>query len=100
MSERDDRDPFRSTPGAPGEDGRTPEWPLDPGAYHGHEPELAADSLPEPLSEADQRVAAHSTQATGVGRPDVRGEPEREPAGHAAGQAGSDDAVREAGQDR
>ena len=100
MSERNDHDPFRSTPGAPGEDGQKPDWPQDAGAYIGHEPELAADRLPEPLGEDDERVAARSTQGTGAGRPDVRGEPGREPSGHAEGDAATDSTLREAGQNR
>ena len=100
MRDRDDHDPFRSTPGAPGADGRKPDWPLDAGAYIGHEPELATDDLPEPVGDDDERVAAHSTQGTGVGRPDVRGQPEHEPSGHAEGAPATDDAIREAGQNR
>jgi hypothetical protein len=100
MTERDDHDPFRSTPGAPGEDGKRPDWPQDAGAYIGHEPERAADHLPEPLGDDDQRVAAHSTQGTGVGRPDERGQPERDPGGHAEGAPADDDSLREAGQNR
>ena len=100
MTERDDHDPFRSTPGAPGKDGQKPDWPQDAGAYIGHEPELAADHLPEPLSDDDERVAAHSTQGTGAGRPDVRGEPGREPSGHAQRDAATDSTLREAGQNR
>lgn len=97
---RDDHDPFRSTPGAPGEDGTKPDWPADAGAFIGHEPELAADHLPEPLSDADERVAAHSTQSTGVGRPDERGQERDQPGGHAQGDTASDDDRREAGQNR
>jgi hypothetical protein len=100
MSERNDHDPFRSTPGAPGEDGDKPHWPKDAGAYIGHEPERAADELPEKPRDDDERIAAHSTQGTGAGRPDVRGQPGRDPSGHAEGPAASDDTVREAGQDR
>ena len=100
MTERDDHDPFRSTPGTPGEDGEKPDWPQDAGAYIGHEPERAADHLPEPLGDDDQRIAAHSTQGTGAGRPDERGQPDEEPSGHAEGAAASDDALREAGQNR
>ena len=100
MTERNDHDPFRSTPGAPGEDGEKPDWPQDAGAYIGHEPERAADHLPEPLRDDDQRVAAHSTQGTGAGRPDERGQPGREPGGHAEGAQADDDSLREAGQNR
>jgi hypothetical protein len=96
----EERAAFPSTPGEPGADGTRPHWEADPGAYIGHEPELAADRLPEPLGPDDERVAAHSTQGTGVGRPDERGQPGDQPSGHALGDRVSDDDVREAGQDR
>lgn len=70
----------------------------DPGAYLGHEPERATESLPEPLSRDDVRVAAHSTRPTGVGRPDERGQPIPEPGGHRDGPPADDDAIREAGE--
>jgi hypothetical protein len=96
----EERAAFPTTPGEPGADGVKPDWPLDAGAYIGHEPELAADRLPEGLTAADERVAAHSTQSTGVGRPDERGQPAAAPGGHAEGDTVSDDDVREAGQNR
>lgn len=96
----EERPGFPSTPGEPGADGVKPDWPQDAGAYIGHEPEMAADRLPEPLGRADERVAANSTQGTGVGRPDERGQPVAEPSGHREGDNASDDDVREAGQDR
>ena len=64
----------------------------DPGAYIGHEPELAADRLPDGVQPRDERVAAHSTQS-GPARPTA-------PSGHREGQAATDDVQREAGQDR
>jgi hypothetical protein len=48
----------------------TDEEPLDPGAYIGKEPELAADRLPEGVRPGDERVAAHDSA------PGVPGEPE------------------------
>jgi len=56
----------------------------DPGAYIGHEPELASEKIPGGVHPDDQRVAAHSTQLGPVGEP--------EPSG--------DDQIKEAGQDR
>lgn len=96
----EERPGFPSTPGEPGADGTKPDWPMDAGAYIGHEPELAADHLPEPLGRDDERVAAHSTQSTGVGRPDERGQPSDPPSGHREGDDASDSQLREAGQNR
>lgn len=63
----------------------------DPGAYIGHEPELAADRIPGGVRNDDERVAAHATQAGVPSTP--------EPSGHREVDAG-DDERREAGQDR
>ena len=63
----------------------------DPGAYIGHEPELAADRLPDP-DRQDERVAANSTQ--------VGPRRETQPTGHRDGPPATDDTKREAGQDR
>ena len=68
------------------------ERPRDPGAYIGHEPELAADRIPGGVKPEDERVAAHSTQ---VGPPSAD-----EPSGHREGAPADSDQVREAGQDR
>jgi hypothetical protein len=65
--------------------------PLDPGAYIGHEPELAAERIPGGVRPDDERVAAHSTQSGPKSAP--------EPSGHREIDAG-DDERREAGQDR
>jgi hypothetical protein len=69
----------------------------DPGAYIGHEPERATETIPGGVGPADERVAAGETQVgpttrtadTGWGGP---------PAGQAEGPPASDDAIREAGQ--
>jgi hypothetical protein len=74
--------------------------PLDPGAYIGHEPELAAETIPGGVQDDDERVAAHSTQGTGSGRPEERGQPAGPPAGHRQGDRLTDDDIREAGQNR
>jgi hypothetical protein len=64
---------------------------LDPGAYIGHEPELAADRIPGGVRPGDERVAA--TQS-GSGVP-----PTPAPSGHREADGG-DAERREAGQDR
>ncbi len=66
---------------------------LDPGAYIGREPERATETIPGGLSKADERVAAHSTQSGPAGGDAV-------PDGHREGVPATDDAVREAGQNR
>lgn len=43
---------------------------LDPGAYIGHEPERAAETIPGGVSGQDERVSAYDS------RPGVPGEPE------------------------
>ncbi len=63
----------------------------DPGAYIGHEPELA-ETIPGGVRRDDERVAANSSQTGVVEQP--------EPKGHREGAPASDDQVREAGQDR
>jgi hypothetical protein len=66
---------------------------LDPGAYIGRLPERQEETIPGGVTRADERVAAHSTQA-GPRAGD------RTPRGHREGPAATDDAIREAGQDR
>ena len=72
----------------------------DPGAYIGHEPERATETIPGGVRDDDERVSAVGSQSTGVGRPDVRGQSEPAPEGHREGPRASDDDVREAGLDR
>jgi hypothetical protein len=70
----------------------------DPGAFIGHEPEGAEETIPGGLGPRDERVAAHSTQPA-----PVRGPAATEgamPGGHREGHQADDDDVREAGQDR
>jgi len=93
----EDRAAFPATPGAPGEDGVKPEWEADAGAYIGHEPERATETIPGGIQRDDERIAAHSTQGTGVGRPDERGQFAREPEGHRFADHVSDDDLRQAG---
>lgn len=66
---------------------------LDPGAFVGQRPERQAETIPGGVSDADERIAAHSTQSSplaGEDRPD----------GHREGPPASDGAIREAGQSR
>ena len=65
----------------------------DPGSYIGRMPERASESIPGGVHTDDERVAAHSTQASPTaGR--------KAPSGHRDGPAVTDDTIREAGQDR
>jgi hypothetical protein len=66
---------------------------LDPGAYVGRLPERQEETIPGGISDADERVAAHSTQSGPAGG-------DSQPAGHREGPPATDDTVREAGQDR
>jgi hypothetical protein len=66
--------------------------PRDPGAYIGHEPELAAERIPGGVQPDDERVAAHDSQVGPVPVTDP-------PSGHREADS-SDGDRREAGQDR
>src|SRR3954471_14904805 len=70
----------------------------DAGAYIGRFPERATETIPGGVQRDDERIAAHSPQGPGAGRPDVRGQPQNPPDGHREGDTTSDDALREAGQ--
>ena len=74
-------------------DDREPDTDLDPGAYVGRLPERQAETIPGGVSDADERVAAHSTQPGPAGG-------DRQPHGHREGPPATDDTIREAGQDR
>jgi hypothetical protein len=64
----------------------------DPGAYIGHEPERATETIPGGLDASDERVAAVASQ------PGVPGDDGGAmPAGHRTGERANDDRVREAG---
>jgi hypothetical protein len=65
----------------------------DPGSYIGRLPERSTETIPGGLTDADERVAAHSTQSA-----PTAGDPR--PDGHRQGAPVTDDTVREAGQDR
>ena len=75
---------------------------LDPGAFIGHEPELAAETIPGGVQPDDERVAGYASQSSGVGAEDerVQGRPDEWPQGHRHGgpDRGEDDAIREAGK--
>jgi hypothetical protein len=73
---------------------RTTKEPLDPGAYIGRKPERVEETIPGGLGPKDERASAVATRSGPIG-PDTD-----RPAGHREGPAVSDDAVREAGQNR
>ncbi|HEV8516793.1 MAG TPA: hypothetical protein VGQ47_04030 [Candidatus Limnocylindrales bacterium] len=81
-----------------GEEGGEPR--ADPGAYVGHEPEWAADTIPGGVGPKDERVAASATRSSGEGAAAHRVERREEPSGHREGPKATDDDVREAGQNR
>ena len=63
----------------------------DPGAYIGHEPERATETIPGGVQPEDERVAAVASQP---GPAVDEGEP---PQGHRTGERANDDRAREAG---
>ena len=76
-----------------------PNKEYDPGAYIGHEPEFAAETIPGGVQPKDERVSALDTQSTGVGALDKREtEPDATPHGHREASSVSDDDVRRAGE--
>ena len=91
-----DRSAGDGTP-QPTDDGQRTDHPddqrRDPGAYVGREPERQAATIPGGISEADERVAANSTQSGATAGDPV-------PEGHREGSPADDDQVREAGQSR
>ncbi len=87
MDERRASDPRRET----GE--------RDPGAYIGHEPEMAAETIPGGVHDEDERVAAADTRSTGAGAEDRRqqGRDDEWPEGHREADRASDDDLRRSG---
>ena len=75
---------------------------LDQGAFIGHEPEFAAETIPGGVQPADERVSANSTQSSGEGSPEhrVEGRPDEWPEGHRHNSParGDDDTIRGSGQ--
>ena len=72
--------------------------PHDPGAYIGHEPEFASETIPGGVQPGDQRISAAATQSTGVGAMDKREtQPDATPGGHREASRVTDDDVRRAG---
>jgi hypothetical protein len=71
----------------------------DAGAYIGHEPEFAAETIPGGVQERDERVAGEASQSSGEGAADERVQGRRDawPGGHRRGDDVSDDDVRQAG---
>lgn len=69
----------------------------DPGAYIGHEPERATETIPGGLGPEDERVSAVDTQpGSGTTEPGTAWAPP--PAGHREGEPAADDRIREAGE--
>ena len=77
----------------------SPSGEPDAGAYIGHEPEFAAETIPGGVQEHDERVAGVDSQSSGVGAADerVQGRDDNWPQGHRRGEDVSDDDVRRAG---
>ena len=69
----------------------------DPGAYIGHEPERATETIPGGVGPQDERVSAVDTQ-TGptAATPDSGWAPP--PEGHREAEGANEDTLREAGQ--
>lgn len=71
----------------------------DAGAYIGHEPEMAAETIPGGVHDEDERVAAADTRSTGAGGEERRqqGRDDEWPEGHRQADPASDDDLRRAG---
>jgi hypothetical protein len=71
----------------------------DAGAYIGHEPEFAAETIPGGVQPHDERVAGEDSQSSGAGAADerVQGCDDAWPRGHRRGHDVTDDDVRRAG---
>jgi hypothetical protein len=70
---------------------------LDPGAFVGRQPERQAETIPGGVSRKDERISAVASQP---GEPAPDPGVARTPEGHREGTPATDDAVREAGQNR
>ena len=68
----------------------------DPGAYIGHEPERATETIPGGLEKRDERVAAGSTRPS-ADVADTSSGWTPPPEGHREEEAANDDRAREAG---
>ena len=76
------------------------EFDHDPGAYIGHEPEFASETIPGGVQPADERVSAVDSQSSGVGAAEKRETAvDAWPQGHREASA-TDDDVRQAGENR
>jgi hypothetical protein len=74
---------------------------LDPGAFIGHEPELAVETIPGGVRPDDVRVSAFGSQSNGVANQgEVPLEERGWPEGHREAHHVTDDDVREAGLNR
>ena len=91
MAEREQR---------PDESERTSDdQPIDAGAFVGHEPELAMDTVPGGVRRGDERIAGNASESTGVAN---RGANPDEgwqdwPEGHREGRSADDDLIRRKG---
>ena len=65
----------------------------DPGAYIGHEPERATETIPGGVGRADERVSAVATQPGA----ETAGSGGEMPGGHRLGERANEDRLREAG---
>ena len=75
------------------------EQAYDPGAYIGHEPEFASETIPGGVQPKDERVSALDTQSTGVGAAELRETAaDVPPGGHRQATSVSDDDIRQAGE--
>jgi hypothetical protein len=68
----------------------------DPGAYIGHEPELATETIPGGIGRADERVSAVATQVGPIVDDPADGWAPP-PEGHRAAERANEDRLREAG---
>jgi hypothetical protein len=78
---------------------RKPEPRRDAGAYIGRMPERASETIPGGIGRKDERVAAVATQPAPV-RGDTNADAGVPPEGHREAGSVTDDAKREAGQNR
>ncbi len=64
----------------------------DGGAHIGNRPEMAEETIPGGVSEADERVAAHDSRSSGEGNEEerVQGRGDEWPSGHREGEVPSE----------
>lgn len=96
MNDTEQRDEQRDEQQGPH---HAPKGEPDAGAYIGHEPEFASETIPGGVQQRDERIAAEDSQSSGVGAADerVQGRADAWPGGHRRGEDVDDDAVRRSG---